>query len=56
MGSRRPGRPKDTWHRTIQKDMRDNGIGAEDVESRSVDLAEQIEEDSLLTYETPEVR
>ena len=39
-GSRRPGRPKDTWRRTIQRDMRTRGLGAEDVEI----LAQQREE------------
>ena len=39
-GSRRPGRPKDTWRRTIQRDMRTRELGAEDVEI----LAQQREE------------
>ena len=39
-GSRRPGRPKDTWRRTIQRDMRTRGLGTEDVES----LVQQREE------------
>ena len=31
-GSRRRGRPNDTWRRTIQRDMRTKGLVAEDVE------------------------
>ena len=32
-GSRRPGRPKDTWRRTIQREKRNGGFEAEDVEN-----------------------
>ena len=54
VGSRRPGRPKDTWRRTIQNDMRNNGIGAENMER--VASAEQIGEDLLLTYRPSKAR
>ena len=39
-GSRRPGRPKDTWRRTIQRDMRTKDLEAEEVEC----MAQQREE------------
>ena len=36
-GRRRVGRPKDTWQRTIEREMRQRDLNVEDVEARAQD-------------------